>query len=78
MWIPTPFIPNTRRSEAFAEAMRRAEEAADPKPPPFEYVGRDGLGRIHTIHGTIFTPGPHFNRDVFEALPTIGGNSEQH
>jgi hypothetical protein len=56
---------------ALAKAEGKAEQGRRPVQSPTDPVARDGLGRIHTRSGEIFTPGIYYDQAAFQALPLI-------
>lgn len=61
--------PYGGRDPEFAEAMARAEEAAQPKPKQPDYVGRTRSGHVRRANGSLFLPGPLFDRTILNDLP---------
>lgn len=64
------------RDERFAEAMRRAEQKANPEPAgpsPHDPVGITRSGLVVRRSGEVFTAGPYLDRS---SLPLIDGEGD--
>jgi hypothetical protein len=68
--VARPYADSGRRDAGFAQAMRRAEGAANPKPPsdPLDAVGRTRAGLVVRRNGEHFAPGKYLDVSTLPLL----------